>query len=145
MEKKKMRKIEAGAAIFVIVAVTFILGTGPSIIADPYQEEPFHDMVRVTLSATDSQSSVEYINYSITCSNPAYQPLGWQQFDASQSQTDPVSFWFELNKLGDYTVQYYAADSFGNVEATKETTFSIVPSDQTPPTTTIFITDAIPT
>ena len=140
-----MRKIEAGAAIFVIVAVTFILGTGPSIIADPYQQEPFHDMVRVALTATDSQSSVVYINYSISCTNPLYQYLGWQQFNASQSQTDPVSFWFELNILGNYTIQYYAADTFGNIESLKVTTFALVPSDVTPPTTTIYITDGIPT
>jgi len=141
-KKKNMKKIGASTAIFAVVAVVFLLSTGPAIVADEYEGSPFHDMVRVTLTATDSQSYVEYINYSITCTNPTYQPPGWQQYITT---TDPCSVSFDLNILGNYTVQYYAVDSFGNIEATKTTTFSLVPSDVTPPTTTIYITDAIPT
>jgi hypothetical protein len=138
MEKKKMRNIEASAAIFMIVAVTFILGTGPSIVADPYPGGPFHDRANVLLSATDDISGVAYINYSITCSNPAYTPLGWQSQVGS-------AVGIVLTIYGTYTIQYFAVDNYGNTEAIQETTFDIIPLDETPPTTTISINDTPPT
>lgn len=137
MEKKNMKKIKAGVAIFAVVAVTFLLVAGPAMIASDVPGSPFYDHAWVTLSATDSQSGVAYINYSVTCTNPAGS-IGWTHVAGSFVQ-------FQVTTLGYYTVNYYAADNFGNIESMKTATFWVNASDTTPPSTSIVVSQEIPT
>lgn len=136
-KKKNMKKIKAGAAIFAVVAATFLLGAGPAIIAIEDPGSPYHDRVQVWLNATDTGAGVDYINYSI-----GFAPAG----GGPGSQTTDIQFYgasvtFNLTDLGYYTISYYAVDNMGNVEPRQTTSFWLNSSDSTPPTTTIHIED----
>ena len=135
MERKNLKRIEAVVAISGVLAVILILITGPALIAAP--DDPYPTYVGhawVSLHATDA-SGVQYINYSIVCSDPAGS-VGW-----TQVMGDTVSP-FEVTTAGTYTVQYYAVDTLGNVEVMKLNSFIV--SETNPPITTLTVTQDHP-
>ncbi|MEV5724953.1 family 16 glycoside hydrolase [Streptomyces pharetrae] len=80
------------------------------------------DMATVTVTASDTGSGVNTIEYAIGASG------AWQPYTA------PVM----VHRTGDHTVRYRATDKAGNVAAEKSVAFTVVaapPQDTTPPVT----------
>ncbi|MFJ7290740.1 OmpL47-type beta-barrel domain-containing protein [Streptomyces collinus] len=83
------------------------------------------DMATVTVSASDTGSGVNTIEYAI--GSGAWQPY-----------TAPVM----VHQVGEHTVRYRATDKAGNVAAEKSVKFTVVaapPADTTPPVTGVTV------
>ncbi|NEA99470.1 family 16 glycoside hydrolase [Streptomyces sp. SID13726] len=83
------------------------------------------DMATVTVSASDTGSGVNTIEYAVNSGS-------WQPY------TMPVM----VHQLGDHTVRYRATDKAGNVAAEKSVRFTVVaapPQDTTPPVTGVTV------
>ncbi|MFD5574595.1 OmpL47-type beta-barrel domain-containing protein [Streptomyces cadmiisoli] len=84
------------------------------------------DMATVTVTASDTGSGVNTIEYAIGASG------GWQPYTA------PVM----VHEAGAHTVRYRATDKAGNVAAEKSVEFTVVaapPQDTTPPVTGVTV------
>ncbi|MBP2706745.1 chitobiase/beta-hexosaminidase C-terminal domain-containing protein [Microbispora sp. RL4-1S] len=78
------------------------------------------DSATVTISATDTESGVDTVEYAL-------------DGGAFQAYTAPVS----VNQVGEHTVRYRATDKAGNTADVQSATFTVVapqPKDTTPPT-----------
>lgn len=83
------------------------------------------DMATVTVSASDTGSGVNTIEYAV--GSGAWQPY-----------PGPVM----IHQVGEHTVRYRATDKAGNVAAEKSVTFTVVaapPQDTTPPVTGVTV------
>ena len=124
--KKDMRKIKAAAAISALVLTAIVVLSGPSMIADTTPpENTYTSAVTVTLTASDNQSGVEYIQYTVIHDGVP-----------SQNRVYNETATFVCDESGEYTIEYFAVDWAGNVETTKSKSFTIV-FDITPPDTEI--------
>lgn len=125
--KKNMKKIKAAAAISAIVLATFIVVSGPALIADTTPPlNTYKSEVTVTLTASDDSSGVQYINYIIVLDGTIIE----------EQQVFNETITFVCTAPGDYTIRYYAVDWAGNVEAEKTRSFTIL-FDTIPPNTEI--------
>ncbi|MFJ4466272.1 OmpL47-type beta-barrel domain-containing protein [Streptomyces sp. NPDC089424] len=100
--------------------------TSASVSGEQNPDGTYVDMATVTVSASDTGSGVNTIEYAIGASG-AWQPYA-----------QPVM----VHQVGTHTVRYRATDKAGNVAAEKSVQFTVVaapPQDTTPPVTGVTV------
>ncbi|MFF5979899.1 OmpL47-type beta-barrel domain-containing protein [Streptomyces olindensis] len=99
--------------------------TSATVTGERNADGAYIDMATVTVSASDTGSGVNTIEYAI--GSGAWQPY-----------TAPVM----VHQVGEHTVRYRATDKAGNVAAEKNVRFTVVaapPQDTTPPVTGVSV------
>lgn len=99
--------------------------TSATVTGERNADGAYVDMATVTVSASDTGSGVNTIEYAI--GSGAWQPY-----------TAPVM----VHQVGEHTVRYRATDKAGNVAAEKNVRFTVVaapPQDTTPPVTGVTV------
>ncbi|WP_411152229.1 OmpL47-type beta-barrel domain-containing protein [Streptomyces sp. A30] len=99
--------------------------TSATVSGEQNADGTYIDMATVTVSASDTGSGVNTIEYAV--GSGAWQPY-----------TSPVM----VHQLGTHTVRYRATDKAGNVAAEKSVQFTVVaapPQDTTPPVTGVTV------
>ncbi|KOU78051.1 glycosyl hydrolase [Streptomyces sp. MMG1533] len=99
--------------------------TSATVSGEQNADGTYVDMATVTVSASDTGSGVNTIEYAVD--SGAWQPY-----------TAPVM----VHQLGTHTVRYRATDKAGNVAAERSVQFTVVaaaPQDTTPPTTGVSV------
>ncbi|MFI8214900.1 OmpL47-type beta-barrel domain-containing protein [Streptomyces sp. NPDC085932] len=99
--------------------------TSATVTGERNADGAYVDMATVTVSASDTGSGVNTIEYAI--GSGAWQPY-----------TAPVM----VHQVGEHTVRYRATDKAGNVAAEKNVRFTVVaapPQDTTPPVTGVSV------
>ncbi|MFF8673424.1 OmpL47-type beta-barrel domain-containing protein [Streptomyces sp. NPDC015242] len=99
--------------------------TSATVTGERNADGAYIDMATVTVSASDTGSGVNSIEYAI--GSGAWQPY-----------TAPVM----VHQVGEHTVRYRATDKAGNVAAEKNVRFTVVaapPQDTTPPVTGVTV------
>ncbi|MBG0851023.1 DUF1080 domain-containing protein [Streptomyces spinoverrucosus] len=100
--------------------------TSATVSGEKNPDGTYVDMATVTVTASDTGSGVNTIEYAIGASG------AWQPY------TQPVM----VHQVGTHTVRYRAADKAGNVAAEKSVEFTVVaapPQDTTPPVTGVTV------
>jgi len=100
--------------------------TSATVSGDRNPDGTYIDMATVTVTASDTGSGVNTIEYAIGASG------AWQPYTA------PVM----VHQAGSHTVRYRATDKAGNVAAEKSVAFTVVaapPQDTTPPVTGVTV------
>ncbi|MEU3885466.1 family 16 glycoside hydrolase [Streptomyces sp. NPDC029041] len=117
------------SAAFTVVAPqsddTTAPGTSATVSGERDADGAYIDMATVTVSASDTGSGVNTIEYAL--GSGAWQPY-----------TAPVM----VHQVGEHTVRYRATDKAGNVAAEKSVRFTVVaapPQDTTPPATGVAV------
>ncbi|MFI5793518.1 OmpL47-type beta-barrel domain-containing protein [Streptomyces sp. NPDC051677] len=99
--------------------------TSATVTGEQNADGTYVDMATVTVSASDTGSGVNTIEYAVNSG-------AWQRYTA------PVM----VHQTGAHTVRYRAADKAGNVSAEKDVRFTVVaatPQDTTPPVTGVTV------
>ncbi|QOV47861.1 OmpL47-type beta-barrel domain-containing protein [Streptomyces chromofuscus] len=100
--------------------------TSATVSGEKNPDGTYVDMATVTVTASDTGSGVNTIEYAIGASG------AWQPY------TQPVM----VHQVGTHTVRYRATDKAGNVAAEKNVQFTVVaapPQDTTPPVTGVTV------
>ncbi|MEU2284768.1 family 16 glycoside hydrolase [Streptomyces sp. NPDC013178] len=100
--------------------------TSATVSGEQNADGAYIDMATVTVSASDTGSGVDRIQYAVGSAGD------WMPYTA------PVM----LHQLGTHTVRYRATDKAGNVSAERSVTFTVVsapPQDTTPPVTGVTV------
>jgi len=131
-EMEKRKKIEAVAAIIAVVLALFIVGMGPTIVADTSSpDDPVYDgTVAVTLNATDDYSGVAGIYFALD------PPVSQMPGEINWTYVEGEIVTFDVTEPGNHTVFFYSVDNAGNEEACKTKSF-VIYEDAIAPVTTI--------